>query len=155
MNMIEIGESTIVPTSQPESSVKKPKTRAANPRKPRTNTPPNKSQKLKEPAPTATNPTLESFVGALLKPGKACPAIEKLPAPDQETAALLLMVLDDLDFHPQNLGKFKVLPESSQIKLIKNTGNYHFLTQIFFEMHAYPVGKTALKKIIENFHTAP
>ena len=98
---------------------------------------------------------LEFFIEGLLKKAKNLPSIEKLPLGDQTTATLLLTVLDDAGFHPDNLGNFKSLPEAIQSKLVKQSENFFFLSLVFFEMYKYPVGLSALRKVINHFEKAP
>jgi len=98
---------------------------------------------------------LEFFLEGLLKKAKNLPSIEKLPIVDQATATLLLTVLDDIGFRPENLATYKSLPEAIQLKIIKQSENFYFLSLIFFEMYSYPAGLSALRKVINHFERAP
>jgi len=98
---------------------------------------------------------LELYIEGLLKKTKNLPQIEKLPATDQNTATLLLTILDDIGFQPENLGNFKSLPEATQLKFIRQSENFYFLSLVFFEMYAYPVGLSALRKVINHFERSP
>ena len=98
---------------------------------------------------------LNSYVENLLNDSKRAIGIEALSEQDREKAEELGRILRESDYQASSALALKGLSESNQNRIIRQTENFEFLTQVFLQNHSQQISVNALKRIMGSISRAP